>query len=151
MGFAGFHLRRRLVAVGISAALVLPAIAAAPVAACDWGCTPGYWKNHTDMWPVGYTTSTSLYDSGFRFVGAGDVDMLEALEGGGGRGLDGARTILLRAAVAALLNSGFPEGHGMVPATVLRIANDALASGSREFMLEKAALFDYYNNLYCPY
>ena len=35
------HVARRLAAVGLSAALLLPLIGAAPVAACEWGCTPG--------------------------------------------------------------------------------------------------------------
>ena len=144
------RITHRLAAAGLAAALLMPVIGATPVAACDWGCTPGYWKNHTDMWGA-YSQSMTLAQAGFVFAGADGITMLEALQGGGGPGLDGARSILLRAAVAALLNSNFPDGHAMIPSTVLRITNDAIRTGSRSWMLMKAELFDGYNNQYCPY
>ncbi|MDP9431520.1 MAG: hypothetical protein M3P91_02040 [Actinomycetota bacterium] len=38
-----------------------------------------------------------------------DVTMEEALQGGGGKGVDGAATILFRAAVASYLNAAHDE------------------------------------------
>src|SRR5260221_5193838 len=85
----------------------------------DQGCTPGYWKNHTTSWEeytptyklsFAWTFPTSL--SSF-----GSEDFLTALNGGGGTGLNGATTILMRAAVASYLNAahdsiGYPLRRG---------------------------------------
>jgi hypothetical protein len=148
MRLSASHLGRRLAAIGISVALLLPVIGVAPVAGCTEGCTPGYWKNHTDMWPAGYTTGMSVYTAGFRFPGAAGITMLEALQGGGGPGLPGARLILIRAAVAALLNAVALDA--MVPDTVLVNANSHFASLDRATMIAQAEAFDEINNLYCP-
>ncbi len=76
---------RRLVVVGLSAALLLPVIGVAPVAATSTGCTPGYWKNHVEMWPAGLEPTDKLGDAGF-VVAAGfeNTTLLDALQGGGG-------------------------------------------------------------------
>lgn len=149
------HVTRRLAAVGLSAALLLPVIGVAPVAACTQGCTPGFWKNHTTVtvWG-GYLPDQSLYSAGFRVPPAvGDhygTTLLEALQGGGGPGLEGAGRILLRAAVASLLNGTLPGDLGYYDDTVTA-ANAAMATLSRATMLWWAGEFDYYNNLGCPY
>ena len=101
MGLSVKRLARRMAAVGISVALLLPVIGAAPVAACEWGCTPGYWKNHTGMWGASYAPSMTLAKAGFvvpASVGNGSQTLLVALQGGGGSGLEGAGKVLLRAA-----------------------------------------------------
>lgn len=80
------------------------------------GFTPGYWKNNAakkdaaSCVPTGFDPSDILSDV-LDFEGYQDnifdVDtLLEALNYGGGSGLYGADKILLRAAVAALLNAG---------------------------------------------
>ena len=146
------HVTRRWAAVGLSAALLLPVIGVTPVAACEWGCTPGYWKNHTENWGA-YLPSRTLAQVGFvvpAAVGDGSDTLLEALQGGGGPRLEGAGKILLRAAVASLLNGTLAGGLGYYDDTVTA-ANAAMATLSRDTMLWWAGEFDYYNNLYCPY
>lgn len=68
--------------------------------ACEQGCTPGYWKNHTESWPAQYTPETTIaaaFDCG-NFPNG--TTLLEALNSKGG-GL----FALQRHAVAALLNA----------------------------------------------
>ena len=130
------------------------------------GCTPGYWKNHTENWlesagnPIATTTLvTDVY------AGAAGLDVLsgvtleQALQGGGGSGVDGAALVLARAAVAAYLNAahddlGYPwrrdrSGLGGRPALVPTV-DAAFASGDRSTMLALAKRLDRDNNLGCP-
>lgn len=124
------------------------------------GCTPGYWKNHTDSWEEASSGDllSSIY-SGARANVAGKT-LLEALQGGGGPGADGAAVILARAATAAWLNAandgvGYPwrrefNGLGGRPPLVAYV-NAAFASGSRATMIEAASRLDGDNNLaQCP-
>lgn len=157
---------RRLVAVSVSAMLLLTVVGVAPVAACDQGCTPGYWKNHTDSW-VGYTPNQTLAGAGFvipdQLASFRTVKLIDALQGGGGSGLNGAAKILFRAATASLLNAaalaGPPTYHFWTPAEILNGqgtnftgVNEILAMSplTRQVMLAYAAELDYYNNLGCP-
>ena len=86
---------------------------AAPVAAsADEGCTPGYWKNHTDMWPItvnGWLAATE--PAGVQIRPSDDWDdwfsndlfdmtLLEVLQQGGG-----GKYAFGRHAVAAFLNA----------------------------------------------
>ena len=130
-------------------------VAVAPVAACDQGCTPGYWKNHTDAW-VTYKPVQTLKEAGFDFPSQlssfGSQKLIDALQGGGGPGLTGAARILLRAGVAALLNSvAFPYPHYVSTSVVLSDMNTVLASLDRQTMLDEAAEYDGYNRTGCPY
>ncbi|MDR7419250.1 MAG: hypothetical protein QN178_10115 [Armatimonadota bacterium] len=114
------------------------------------GCTPGYWKNHTSSWPSGYLPN-NLVTAYFPAAGAyvGTATLIQALDFGGGSGTDGAARILLRAGVAALLNSA----SGFYPFTVSQVqtaVNNALASGNRATMLSVAGQADGFNNLGCP-
>jgi len=123
------------------------------------GCTPGYWKTHTDSWEE--TKPTKTYDMLFVDARANvaGLTLLEALQGGGGPGADGAATILARASTAAWLNAaneglGYPwrrfntglDGRPPLVATV----NAAFASGDRATMLALATRLDGDNNLGCP-
>ncbi len=91
------------------------------------------------------------------------VTLIDALQGGGGPGLDGAAKILFRAAVASLLNgaalAGPPDYHFWTPAEILNGqgtrftgVNQILAMTplTRQVMLDYAAELDYINNLGCP-
>jgi hypothetical protein len=119
------------------------------------GCSPGYWKNHTDTWPPsGYSPSewvAGVFGDAAAFPSLGAATLHEALSFGGGPGSEGAAAILLRAAVAALLNASHPGvGYPETPASVIAAVNAALASGSRDMMLTLAATLDAENNLGCP-
>lgn len=123
------------------------------------GCTPGYWKNHTSNWEE--TTPTTLVGAIYSSA-PGSVSGLtleQALQGGGGPGVDGAASILARAATAAWLNAaheglGYPwrrydtglDGREPLVAAV----NAAFASADRATMLALAAMLDADNNLGCP-
>ncbi len=89
-----------------------------------WAFTPGFWKNHAtdprNAWALtGYNTGDLLGDvfdptyltetpRGFTQPFA-DLDLMNALTFKGGSGLRGAKEVLLRAGVAALLNASFHE------------------------------------------
>ena len=123
------------------------------------GCTPGYWKTHTDNWQetTPSTTFGTLYvDARANVAG---ISLLAALQGGGGAGADGAATILARAATAAWLNAAH-EGLGSPwrryatgldgrPPLVPTV-NAAFATGDRATMLALATRLDTDNNLGCP-
>jgi hypothetical protein len=89
------------------------------------GCTPGYWKNHTDVWQeyhasesVSHMLRSSLSggtDYTFPSILSqyGSISMLDALKLKGGSGADGGAQILLRAATAGILNAAYdvvPDG-----------------------------------------
>ena len=120
------------------------------------GCTPGYWKNHPLAWgPTGYTTGqavNSVFAIPAGLSSLGTATLAQALDFGGGSGLDGGARILLRAGVAALLNSAHPGvSYPDEPASaVIAAVNAALASGSRDTMISVAARLDAQNNLGCP-
>jgi hypothetical protein len=117
------------------------------------GCTPGYWKQdqHFDSW-TGYGQSATL-ESVFDVPNSLNRDnqtLIDALQGGGGSGVQGAATILLRASVAALLNSSSPGvDYTLTTAQVIAQVNTALASNNRETMLTLATTLDQYNNRGC--
>jgi len=121
----------------------------------DQGCTPGYWKNHTDSWPpTGYAPGQSVgsvFAAAVAYPGIGDASLLDALAFHGGSGVDGGARNLLRAAVAALLNSSHGGvGYPRSAASVIADVDAALASGDRDTMLSLAAALDGDNNLGCP-
>jgi hypothetical protein len=121
------------------------------------GCTPGYWKQpqHFDSWvPTGYTTGTTL-ETVFNVpdsLGYDNKTLLEALSFKGGNNFKGAAQILLRAGVAALLNSASPDvDYALSTADVISQVNAALASGDRETILDLAGQLDEFNNARtCP-
>ena len=118
------------------------------------GCTPGYWKQsqHFDSW-VGYTTGQTL-ESVFDVpdaYGLDNVTLLSALSLPGGSTTAAAAQILLRAAVASLLNSASPDvDFSLTTAQVISQVNTALASNSRSTMLTLATALDVENNKGCP-
>lgn len=121
------------------------------------GCTPGYWKNHTSNWQE-YRPSTRLgqpWDFPAELASFENVTMLQALQGGGGSGLDGAARTLLRASTAAYLNAahegvGYPYRRFNEPGQLQMRIDAALASLDRQTMLDLAAELDRANNLGCP-
>lgn len=145
-------MKTRSAILGVAATLVL---SLASTSALAWdgdnGCTPGYWKqeHHFDSWPFPYGPDTLLRDvfvtSNVLYVP--DDTFLEALNYGGGPGVGGATQILLRAAVAALLNA---EALGTAfedePDQVIDTTVDRLESQWRPTILTRATYFDSINN-----
>jgi len=76
-----------------------------------------------------------------------DLSLDDTLRLGGGGGVDGAKKILARAAVALLLNEASFEPS---VSWVIPNVNSAFASGDRDTILDLAEEFDIYNNLGPP-
>lgn len=153
---------KRSIAAFVIAAVAPLVLTAPPAQAVNIGyegCTPGYWKNHTDNWEEAQPSHT--YGSRFAQARANvaGLTLEQALAGGGGPGADGAALILARASTAAWLNAaheglGYPwrravEGLDGRPALVATV-DAAFASGSRAQMLDLASRLDADNNLGCP-
>ncbi len=114
------------------------------------GCSHGYWKNNTP-WPAGYAAA-DLVGTYFTGSGFGSSTLAEALAFGGGSGVSGAEQILLRQAVAALLNEaqyGGAFGPYMSVGALETAVSAALASDNRGTMLALASTLDYWNNGIC--
>jgi hypothetical protein len=157
---------RLLVLVGSLVAML--AVSAGPVSADTGGntegCTPGFWKNHTSVWQE-YSPNQTI---GSVFAGAPEpyasMTLLQGLNLQGGGGVAGAQEILLRAAVAALLNAAYDSADGehlQFPwrrndvgvngePPLIPTVNAALTSGSRSTILALATSLDAANNLGCP-
>ncbi len=120
------------------------------------GCTPGYWKNHTDSWE-GFSPSDKVKDV-FTIPGClsscsplGDATLLEALSFGGGKTDCDAARLLVHHAVAALLNAGHSGvNYPRTTADIISDVNSALASCDRGTMLDLKDELDADNNLGCP-
>jgi len=110
------------------------------------GYTPGYWKNHVSAWAsTGYSTSQSLSSV---FGSAPTGTLIQALRFKGGNGLDGAKQILARAAVAALLNAAtFGTDYPYTTAEIKNLVSYEFSSGTRMSILYLATMLDNHNNL----
>lgn len=143
----------------VKMAVVLTALAlfTASTSMATIGCTPGYWKNHVESWGCGIDP-TDTVDSLFVPNYTSGWTLLVALQGGGGSGAAGAEQILIRAAVAGMLNAcAFPINptdpfYPVDPALIVFFTNDAIQSGDRDYMLALAGLLDWNNNAIdgCP-
>ena len=157
-------MRQSLIAATFSAALLVPlALIGSPAQATNIGnegCTPGYWKNHTENWfddpaiPMDASSKT-LAKAGFETTTHDGDLLLDALSYAGGPGAAGAERILLRAAAAAWLNAahegvGYPFRRFNDPGNFVAAVNDAIVSGNRATMLALATTLDNANNLGCP-
>lgn len=121
------------------------------------GCTPGFWKNskHFSLW-TGYAptqTVNSVFSVPATFPDGSDGSSLAnatlagALSFKGGSDLNGAAQILLRAATSALLNASNPNvAYSMTTSQIVSSVNTALASGSRDQILNLATTLDNANN-----
>lgn len=130
-----------------------PPVTATPVLGVD-GCGPGFWKTHPTaaVWgPAGHSPGDTV-SSVFAVDGtAGSATLLQALDFRGGRGIDGAERILMRAAVSALLNaSHLNVGYAFSDADVISLVQEAVASNDRRSLLELAGMLDDLNNGFCP-
>lgn len=114
-------------------------------------CTPGFWKNHPEIWDTNgssvtapYTTSTLIGDV---FTGShyANLTLLDGLSLQGGPGLLGAEQTLLRAAIARLLNEAGTQNTSHVQIVITRV-NALLANGTRDQMIAQANRWDTINN-----
>ena len=128
--------------------------------------TPGYWKMHSDLWlqyagidpyakvstiftvPGNYTLKISSKKNGttMKLV---DCTLLQGVGFLGDTSLSGGAQILLRAAIAAVLNASATNSGTTYRYTVAEIqglVNTALASQNRAKMITLAAELDGYNN-----
>lgn len=118
------------------------------------GCTPGYWKNHVDAW-VTFSPDQPVYDifaipSWLWPLVSGDT-ALYLLNYKGGPGDYGAARILLRHAMAAMLNATHPDVSypALTTGNVQDLVADALAE-DREVMLQEKAVLEFLNEAGCP-
>lgn len=115
-----------------------------------YGATPGYWKQprHFNAWEMtGYKTSDPIQD--VFGPNAPSVTLLQALQGGGGRGIAGAKTILARAAVAALLNSE-AFTYRYCESWIIEKVTYQFTHGSRASIIALASELDHWNNMGRP-
>jgi len=118
------------------------------------GCTPGFWKNCTIHWQLtGYSTGQtvgSVFSLGNCCTSLGNTSLLAAMDFGGGGDVCGGARILLRAAVAALLNASSPEvDYPYTTQEVIGSVNAALQSCNRATIIALASELDWANNLGC--
>ena len=159
---AGFH--TNTVVASASDAVQSSPVSATANATCEVppppdfeGCTPGFWKNSPGSWaPTGYSPNQLLTSAGFVLPNGqinnqlGDDTLMEALNYGGGDNLVGAAQILLRAAVASLLNAAHPDvDFPRTEAEIIADVNAALATKDRATILALASALDADNNLGC--
>jgi hypothetical protein len=117
------------------------------------GCTIGYWKqNHADTWADAGYDPDDLVSSVFpAAITTANVKLIDALDLPGGPGAAGGERILIKQAVAAVLNAAHPDVD--YPLTVVQIVaavNAAIASGDRAQMIALATLLESLNSLGCP-
>ena len=126
------------------------------------GCTPGAWKNRllwiSEWTETGYSPDDKLKDV-FLEVGywpayapLKNKTLEEALGFPGGDTLREKAQILLRAAVAALLNASHPDvNYPRLESEVIDDVNDALESQDKDTIINLATALDNDNNLGCPF
>ncbi len=124
------------------------------------GCTPGFWKQsqHFQFWTAPYapgTTISSVFSAAAGYTtskgqNVGNSTLLQGLGFGGGSKVGDAAAILLRAAIAGLLNAASPDvDYFSSVASHIAAVNAALASGDRDTMLGVAGTIDFENNRGC--
>jgi hypothetical protein len=119
---------------------------------CDGfeGCGIGFWKNHLNVW-INYTSDQQLkeiFEFPTELEDLENSSLLEALKFKGGKGIEGKARILLKQAVAALLNAAHPDvNYSLNVSEIIIHVNDTLRSLNTTEMLELKDVFDEYNNL----
>jgi hypothetical protein len=126
-----------------------------------YGRTPGFWKNNQQAWVSGYTPNQFIQDV-FIIPGtllqsgvldlvkpSGKDRLIDGLNYQGGSNLSGGFQILMRAAIAALLNEayyGIYYPGATSPAGLIAQVNSTLATQNRASYITLASLLDYWNN-----
>ena len=114
------------------------------------GCSHGFWKNHHSHWQE--YASSDLIGNIFTIPTLlnllSDDTLEQALDYSGGDDLYGAARILLRNAVASLLNAVHSGVlYPMTESQVISEVDAALASEDRDIILNLEITLDNYNNL----
>jgi hypothetical protein len=116
------------------------------------GRTLGFWKNKglADGWPSPYTPGQTI-GSVFNAAAAGtaaSVTLLDALDFKGGPTLQDKKNLLLKQAVAALLNSAVPTfNYPLSTSALISAVNAALLSGNATTINNLQSQLDGFNNL----
>ena len=96
----------------------------------------------------GAIQSVAYHFSAATIYNLGGLTMEDALHAKGGRSPKAAARLLLKQAVAALLNAAHPNiNYPLTIDAVIESVNTALTSGDRDTMLDLADILDDYNNL----
>lgn len=126
-----------------------------------YGRTPGYWKNHSEAWTSGYGTTaliknvfalpSTLLSSGILDLDSNksDDNLIAGLAYKGGSTLKGGAQILLRAAIAALLNEAYYGADFPIatsPADLIAQVNVVLGTADRSQYITFASYLDSWNN-----
>jgi len=141
----------KLVILGMTSILFLSGmLTASATCGCNEGLSPGFWKNHTNQWHC-LSPCQTLTSAGFiipaELAELRNVNLIDALKFKGGNGEIGMARILLRSAVAALLNACDPDiNYPLTSCEIKNRVNSAL-DGSRCQMECLYKTLDYYNNL----
>lgn len=117
-------------------------------------CGHGYWKNHLEDWVDTPYAPTDLVGSVFASTSAypfiANSTFLEALEFPGGPGVDGAIRIVMRQAIAALLNATHPDfASPSTVAEIIDMVNTAIDTGDRQAILSLNGKLNEENNVGC--
>lgn len=126
------------------------------------GCTARYWRENLIKWELtGYypdfddskgDTVGEIFSGASRFPDFAEASLQDALEFPGGDAARGAAQILLREAVAALLNAAHPHvNYPRLEEDIIADVDTALASPDFVDMLNLAQALDEDNNLGCPW
>jgi hypothetical protein len=115
------------------------------------GKSHGFWKNHQNDWPDGYTPTMfvkDVFENASLYDGLTDDTLEDALEYHGDNTTEGAARILLRNAVGSVLNAAHPNiNYPVQMDDLIAEVNEALGSMDRDTMLDLEAILDVYNNL----
>jgi hypothetical protein len=122
------------------------------------GLTPGFWKNHIDVWPttvidhngnpIDPTTATFADVFGTTGTNLDDLTLLQALSNGGGvNEKKGKYAALGRHAVAALLNSAHPEvNYPLTQSEIIDSVYEAITNADLTDAGPLKNMLDTYNN-----
>jgi hypothetical protein len=156
-------MRRKAFVAAVLVALAALSATQTGLASMQHGCTHGFWKQeqHFVFWSVRYTPDTPI-EAVFANVPdelVGDT-LLEALRYKGGRGVLGGARILLREAVAALLNAAYDRDHGGAwgwdgnpwwnESEIIAGVSKNLGGELRSWMIEGHEYLEDHNDSVCP-
>lgn len=120
------------------------------------GCGLGFWKNHHGEWDdTEFSISLkleSVFDKAAEISdGFKDTSLEDALEFHGGDTVEEKAQILMRQAVAAILNASHPDvDYPRDLGDIIADVNAALDSGDQDIMLDLKDELEFDNELVCP-